>query len=282
MDRREQEMKRRREQERRRAQTKSMKKKRSQKVFWLVMLSLLLIGFLVLGAYTFFFPVKIITVEGNERYSTSDIINASGIATGDNLLSLNPEEIEISIRSACPYIHDVTIERKLPKQVIVRVVEGDPLLAFYQNGEYFLVNQEYELMEVNKASMGGTVIHGFTVTSNGPAKRLTIAPNENFGLLEELVAEIQKQEITGVTQIDLSNVNKIRLLYKNRHIWELGNAEKIDYKLKFGVEISGRQPDSGIVTLSDLNTGKNGYFTPASIGEFATLTVETPTDVLGN
>ncbi len=270
-ERRKQDMKRRREQERRRGLKNFSKKKRSNKVLWLVMLSLVLVGALILGAYTIFFPVKTITVEGNNQYTDEEIIKACGVNKGNSLLALNPEEIEYSVRSACPYIHQVTVERKLPAQLILTVKEGTPVLSFYQNKQYFLVNNKYELMEENEEPMGGMLVHGFTVTSNGASKPITLAPAEKVDLLKTLVHQIGAQGITHITQIDLRDVNNIRLLFDNRHIWQLGNGEKLDYKLKFGAEISGKEKDPGMIKLEGLNNGKDAYFAPGTIGEFVPL-----------
>lgn len=267
-ERRMQEMKRRREQERRKGMKKSAKKKRSRKALWLVMLALVLIGALVVGAYTVFFPVKTIAVNGNTQYTDEQIIKAGGIEMGDSLLALNPNDIEYAVRAACPYVHSVTVERKLPTKLILTVKEGPPVLSFYQNNQYFLVNNQYELMEQNEKPMGGMVVHGFTLTSNGVSKTVTLAPAEKTELLKTLVDQIGMQGITEITQIDLRDVNNIRLLFEDRHVWELGNAEKLDYKLKFGAEISGKEEDQGVVKLGGLNNGKDAYFAPGTVGEF--------------
>ncbi len=283
MERHEREMRTRREQERRRAKTRTAKKQKAKtkrgKGLWMVMLCLVLAGALLVSAYTFLFPVKTVTVEGNSRYTAEEIIAASGIETGDNLLGLNIEKIENNIRLACPYIHGVTLGRKLPTRVVLTVTEGAPVLAFYQQGEYYLVNGNYELMELNTQPMGGTVVHGLTVTSNGVGKGVDLEPKEMKTLLDSLVSEFSKQGVTQITQMDLRDVNNIRLLFADRHIWELGNAEKLSYKIEFGAQISKRETGTGVVNLSGLNTGKNGYFSQKVIGEFVALEQVTPTDI---
>ena len=275
-ERRAQEMKRRREQERRKGMKKTAKRKRSHKALWLVMLSLVLVGALILGAYTVFFPVKTITVKGNQQYTDEQIIKASAIEIGENLLSLDLDEIVYAIRSACPYVQKVTMERKLSGQLILTVqdtvADGEILLSFYHNNKYFLVNQKYELMEEKDQPVNGVLVHGFTVTANGPSQSVTLAPAEKVELLNTLVEQINLQKISEITQIDLRDVNNIRVLFDDRHVWELGNAEKLDYKLKFGAEISKQEPDQGTVKLGGLNNGKDGYFAPGTVGEFVPVT----------
>ena len=281
-ERREREMRNRREQERRRAKTRTAKKQKAKtkrsKGLWMVMLCLVLAGILAVSAYTFLFPVKTVSVEGNSRYTAEEIIAASGIETGDNLLGLNIEEIENNIRLACPYIHAVTLGRKLPTRAVLTVTEGTPVLAFYEQGEYYLVNGDYELMETNAQPMGGAVVHGLTVSSNGVGKTVGVEPKELKTVLDSLLAELTKQGVTQITQMDLRDVNDIRLLFADRHIWELGSVEKLSYKIEFGAQISKRETGTGVVNLKELNTGKNGYFTQKTIGEFVPWEQVTPTD----
>ncbi len=282
-ERREREMRNRREQERRRAKTRTAKKQKAKakrsKGLAMVMLCFVLAGALIVSAYTFLFPVKTVIVEGNSRYTAEEIINASGIVIGDNLLGLNIGEIENNIRLSCPYIHGVTLQRKLPTRAVLTVTEGAPVLSFYQNGEYLLVNGRYELMEQNAAPMGGTVVHGFAAVSNGVGKEVILEPKELKPLLESLVSELEKYGVTQITQIDMRDANNIRLLFADRHIWELGNTEKLAYKIEFGAQISKRESGTGIVDLKGLNTGKNGYFSQKVIGEFVPLEQVTSTDV---
>ncbi|MBR3844365.1 MAG: FtsQ-type POTRA domain-containing protein, partial [Clostridia bacterium] len=245
---------------------------------WLFMLCLVLVGALVVSAYTFMFPVKTLTVEGNSRYTTEEIIAASGIVAGDNLLALDPDEIENRVRLSCPYVHGVSLQRKLPTQVVLTVTEGAPELSFLMDGEYYLVNDRYELMELNAQPMGGTVVHGLTVTNNGVGKPVMLEPNEIKTLLDSLVNELTKQGITQITQIDLRDDNNIRMLFADRHIWELGNREKLSYKIEFGAQISKRETGTGVVNLVGLNTGKNGYFSQKVVGEFVPAEQVTPTD----
>ncbi len=283
MERREREMKSRREQERRRAKTRTAKKqkskKRAGKGLWLFMLCLILVGALVVSAYTFLFPVKTLSVEGNSRYTTEEIISASGIQTGDNLLALDPEEIENNIRLSCPYIHKVALQRKLPTRAVLTITEGTPVLSFLVGSEYYLVNDRYELMEINVQPMGGAVVHGFTVSSNGVGKAVSVEPNQLKTVLDTLVSELSKQGVTQITQMDLRDTNDIRLLFADRHIWELGSMEKLSYKIEFGAQISKQETGTGIVNLKGLNSGKNGYFSQKVLGDFVPVEQVTPTDV---
>ena len=283
MQQREREMRRRREQERRRGQKrtaqKQKNKKKAGKALWICMLCLLLAGGLIVSAYTFLFPVKTVLVEGNSRYTTEQIIEASGIVQGDNLLALDPREIGNTVRMSCPYIHSVSLQRKLPSTVVLGVTEGAPVLSFLVAGEYYLVNDRYELMEINSLPMGGTVVHGVAVTSNGIGKGITVEQPEMKTLLDSIRGELTKYGVTQITQMDLRDGNNIRFLFADCHVWELGNDKKLGYKIEFGAQISKKESGTGIVNLTGLDTGKNGYFTQKVLGDFVPMEQVTPTDI---
>ncbi len=61
---------------------------------------------------TVFFKIDSITVEGKTRYSPDEIIDASGIAIGTNLLLCNTEPSKEIIEKEFPYIESVSIKKK--------------------------------------------------------------------------------------------------------------------------------------------------------------------------
>ena len=60
-------------------------------------LSILLVAAAVVLACVVFFRVNSVEVEGNVRYTAEDIIEASGIQTGDNLIGLSRSRVSAAI-----------------------------------------------------------------------------------------------------------------------------------------------------------------------------------------
>ena len=84
----------------------------------------LLIMLAIVAAVVFgvaiFFKVNTIEVQGNTVYSAEQIVEASQIRQGDNLLTVNKALAVGNIKAALPYVEDVSIARSLPDGTAVR------------------------------------------------------------------------------------------------------------------------------------------------------------------
>ena len=79
---------------------------------------------LTMGA-TVFFQVETVAVTGNSRYSQEEIIQATGIQTGDNLFRMNKFQIAHQVLQDLPYVEEITIRRSLPSTIVITVKEWD-------------------------------------------------------------------------------------------------------------------------------------------------------------
>lgn len=77
------------------------------------------------GGATVFFRVETVEVTGNQRYTQEEIVEASGIQTGDNLYALNKVRIDRKIRTRLPYVGELSIDRALPSTIRIDVTEWE-------------------------------------------------------------------------------------------------------------------------------------------------------------
>ena len=81
------------------------------------LLCLVLICAAILAAVTVFFKVKKVIVSGESRYSAEEVLEAAGIAEGENLFFLNKVAITNRIFRDRPYLDTVSIRRRFPDTV---------------------------------------------------------------------------------------------------------------------------------------------------------------------
>ena len=90
----------------------------------------LLIMLAVVAAIVFgvaiFFKVNTIEIQGNTVYSADQIIEASQIQQGDNLLTVNKALAVGNIKAALPYVEDVSIARSLPRSLGIMPLSTSP------------------------------------------------------------------------------------------------------------------------------------------------------------
>ncbi|MGE4276073.1 MAG: cell division protein FtsQ/DivIB [Lawsonibacter sp.] len=79
---------------------------------------------LTMGA-TVFFQVETVVVSGNSRYTQEEVVQATGIQTGDNLFRMNKYQVARQVRQTLPYVGEVMIRRSLPSTILITVSEWD-------------------------------------------------------------------------------------------------------------------------------------------------------------
>ena len=86
-------------------------------------LSFLIAAIAMVTALTLFFKVETIVVTGAGRYTAEEIIAASGVETGDNLVLLDRYRVSQRIYTALPYITDVRPRQEFPSTLNIEVTE---------------------------------------------------------------------------------------------------------------------------------------------------------------
>ena len=115
-------------------------------------LSRLVIMLAVVAAIVFgvavFFKVSDVEVQGNTLYSAQQIITASGIEKGDNLLTVNKAEIAGNIMAQLPYVEKVSVGRSMPDTIVLRVEESTVTFAVSTDtNTIWLINAQGKALE---------------------------------------------------------------------------------------------------------------------------------------
>ena len=103
------------------------------------LLCLALIMGAVAAAMAVFFKAEKIEVSGNSRYTAQQVVDVCGVEQGDNLFFMNKYEVAGRISQALPYVESVSINRKLPESLRIRVTECVCDVALEQAGGVWLL-----------------------------------------------------------------------------------------------------------------------------------------------
>ena len=213
-----------------------------------------------------FFKVHSVKVRGNTKYTESDILQVANIDVGDNVVMLETEIIEERILKSFPYMENVTINKKLPVTVEIVVEEADAQYSVvYGEGMYAYTSPSRKLLEAKATpAEGSTVVKGGEVTDvNGT---LVFADEKVMNAFDVIVAAIAEHPNSNITELDITNIYDISLIFDDRIKLEVGGISDIDYKLSFGYEIVtggsiGRE-EMGILDLTLTKEVDKAYFTP--------------------
>ncbi len=127
-------------------QKKKRRKKRAKVVFFGLLFVLMMLTLAILSV-TVFFNAETILVEGNTHYSAEELLEVGGLEIGQNLFRLDKFEV-IDQMESLPYIKTVTIKRKLPNTLSVKVVENQPVVWLATETGAALLNEEYRVLEL--------------------------------------------------------------------------------------------------------------------------------------
>lgn len=218
-----------------------------------------------------FFKVTTIEVQGNTLYSAEDVIAASGIEPGDNLLLVNKATTAGNILAALPYVEEVRgIVRSLPDTVVIQIQESEASFAVQTDvNTTWLVNSRGKALEKVEGELpeGQPQILGVSVKA--PAAGMTVTAVEQ-SRLDAALAVLSGLDGTGILEHVASiNVEKdydIIVQYDDRYTIRLGGTDDLAYKIQYLTSILAELSDfqAGTIDLTDA-ANKKATFQPRRV-----------------
>ena len=237
--------------EEREIRIKQLKRKRNFRIAIVVVGFLMAISLVISPILIFtLFRVESFTVEGAGIYTTEEVVSASGIAVGKNLLFANLDEAADNIEKLLPYTDEVKITKKLPDEIIIRCGSTEKSFAIeMSNGLYALADSNLKILEiVGKKPVGVALRVGalpykaeigeiaeFDVIQDGEKKDEFV--DEPLNLLLEITKAISENKTKDINLINVSERNDIYLIYQGRIVLKLGNGSDLASKLSLGNKV---------------------------------------------
>ncbi len=203
-----------------------------------LLIMLAVVAAIVLGV-AIFFRVHRVEVQGNTIYSQEQVIQASGVEDGDNLLMVNRAAVAGRIQAMMPYVRDVSVSPQLPDTVVIQVKESDvAVLVRSDTGADWYVNVDGRVMGSGLEGFRGQVVElrGATMTAPKAGEQAVAAEGQGDSL-DAALSVIRQMEGTGllgqVTAIDGSKSFDLILYCGDRLDIRIGGTEDLAYKLQY-------------------------------------------------
>ena len=196
-------------------------------------LSILLAAAAVIVACVVFFRVNSVEVTGNVRYTAQEVIEASGIKMGDNLVGLSRGRVSAAIRTQLPYVESVAVQKVLPDGVVLKVTERVASASVDSAEGRWLMSSQGKLLEKDDGSIRAIQIAGLTATGPYAGGMIQVAEEEGatLGYVKGLLTALEEHGlITQCTALDCSAVTYITLDYGIYRL-KLPRDEDYDYYL---------------------------------------------------
>ena len=220
--------------------------------------AILLVGMLLIILPMF--RVKSFRIEGESFYTEAQIIEASGIEIGEEILSIDRNEIYQRIWDALPYVNGVKLTRSF-STVKITVKENTNLMYTEFGGSYYTLNRDFRVLSrtENEEDLNGFLrVELPEVAALGVGSKIRFE-NEalDTGYIVELLETLERGNVLSrVTSVDVSKKYDVSYVMENSCRVELGKVGDMSLKLTLVEEILSRKgadsATNAVVDVSDL------------------------------
>ena len=174
------------------------RRRRKRKSALFTPLAFVLICAALIFGMSVFFRVTTIVVTGAVNYEEAEIIGASGIEPGDNLIFIDRSGAASRIRSKLPYIESVAVRRVLPNTVNIEILESRALAYLAVDGELWAIDRSCKALAKTTSAQVEGLIHvtGIEATKPSVGEIISGKDAEN-SKLEYLAVILRKNEDVG-------------------------------------------------------------------------------------
>jgi len=238
-------------------------------------LSVLLAAGAVVAALPLFFKVDQVIVSGCVRYQPEEIVSASGVQRGDNLILLDRYRTAQMICDQLPYVSEVRVNRDLPDTLLLEIVETKAVAAIQGSGAYWLLGESSSALKVLEMTdtAAADYIQVTGVQAADPAAGKPLALPEDAPItaerLSELFAALRSRDMLGrVDSVELDSPEELALNYDGRFRVELYYDADFDFKLNcLQGAVAQLQPNERGVIRMTMKDDNEVRFIPYAPGE---------------
>lgn len=220
----------------------------------------------VIAGCIVFFRIETITVTGNSRYSTEEVISVSGVNAGDYLALLDKGHIARQIRSGLPYVESVSIRRSLPDGIEITVRESLAAAVVECGDSFWLINSAGKLLEQAASPDSHPLIIGLTPT-NPTAGSMAVLPEDTanrWNYVMILLRALEEHDLlTDLTSLDCSAAGTFTVSYGDRFTLILpstGNFSEYLTMFTRAVQEELNEGERGIFDFTHYDTTGYVYF----------------------
>ena len=259
--------------ERQNSRKRIRRRQRWTNVYGLVVILLVLTAGITIS-YTFLFNISEIRVAGqSDMYTAEEIVAASGIREGDNLLRLDCKKSAQRILDTLLYVETAEVKRKFPSSLEITVSRCIPAFNVNYGSGTLLVSKKGKILADNGfITPELPIIYGLDPADKTPGKMTASENKHKNEAFEALIASIVKMGDDKIMTVDMSDEHSIMVKYKNEMIFKMGNWNDVEYKLSLAESVMNNEDVKG----------KKGYLTMIGTNQCSFRMTDGPAAVSGS
>lgn len=235
-------------------------KKRNIKIVKYSAIAVCILTAVVCTMFSPLFNIGNITVIGNEKISSNEIISLSQIQKGENTYKISKSKTIKKIKENA-YIENVTIKRKLPSEVQITVQERKTSFQIEYASSFVYINNQGYILEVSSEKLNLPIIQGQETEDEKyvAGNRLCDNDLEKLEIVIKIMEMAEINEISDlITRIDISNSENYKIVFEGEgKIAYLGDSVNLSTKMLHIKKIIEKEKgiEGEIFVNVDLNTG---------------------------
>ena len=152
-------------------------------------------GIIIYIMSTSFFDIKTIRVEGNHYYSQQQVITLSDAKTGVNLFwGAGDSKIRNRLKKD-PYFEDVSIRRKLPSTLVIKVKERKQIAAVEYGDQYVVIDSKGVVLRTGNIDPKLTLISGLKIREMKKGQELKVKQSKTLAKTLKMLEAMEKGDI---------------------------------------------------------------------------------------
>ncbi|MCL2698631.1 MAG: FtsQ-type POTRA domain-containing protein [Oscillospiraceae bacterium] len=193
---------------------------------------------------TVLFNLQDIVTEGDSRYTSEQIIAASGIKTGVNLIRFNTDDSRQRIIDSLVYVDEVVIRKNpLANRITIEVTGAEEMAAVAYDNAFLVISKNGRILESTRRHTGLPIIHGFEAYEPVVGGRISSEETRKTELAFIIMQTIEKVGLEEILSINIEDFLDITLNYMNRVTVEIGPETQLEEKLRVAVRLLNYEID---------------------------------------
>ncbi|MEA4971206.1 MAG: FtsQ-type POTRA domain-containing protein [Candidatus Pelethousia sp.] len=190
----------------------------------------LMVGILLILYY--WLLIERIEVKGNETLERADVLTAAGINVGEHILLVNTGEAQRKLLEN-PRIKSARISRVYPDQLVIALVERQPLAAIAGGGSYAIIDGEGYVLSISPDTQGLPEVYGMGSAGFQLGERLGDSEDFNSNILLSMIAALEKAGVLpNMAGLDITQPLSVSLTTLDGYAIHVGQTENLDEKLQ--------------------------------------------------
>lgn len=204
----------------------------------------------LLVSSTFFTPlfkVSLVTVNLNPFTTEEELLDTAEIIKGKTILTFLSEGAVVKKLKTHPYVADATVKKIWPQKVALTIKYRQDSFAIPNAGFYIILDDQLQVLRVDKMAYDATVLDGFTFKEFKIGKRITVDQSKILERTVTLKQLMQKSHLTFLSKIQLNNGNLV-VYTKQGLMGSFGDGKNLEERFNNFVDIYDNLETKGIKT----------------------------------